>query len=555
MEFTGKFDFIVIGSGGGGFCAALAAHALGMRTVVLEKAAVVGGTTALSGGVLWIPDNPVIKRRDVPDTYDQAQQYLAACAEGGGPAASHQRRHAFLIAGPRMVSFLENLGMEFVHAEGWSCYHELEKPGGMARGRSICGQIFNLNKLGPWKNKILRPRVTFPILGHKVMSAALGGTNWNSRWQMFRVGLRMIANWLGAQYAGMGLALQGRMLKLLLDRNIPILTGCTVERFIQDDSGRITGVSILRDGAVETLSAAAGVLIAAGGFSRDEGLRRAYQPDPTSTVRTYTNAEDTGGMIKMGMELGAATALMDQAVWVPTSILPNGMPASHPPEMARPHCILVDQTGQRYVNESTSYVTIGQAMYRRHQEAGAVPSWCIMDGTFLKKYRWAGQPAGRQPIDAWVAAGYMKKAASVEGLAKACSLDAAVLQNTISRFNGFAKAGKDEDFRRGHNHHNRFMGDPLVQPNPVLGAIDTPPFYAVQIFPGDVGTCGGLLADEHARVLRPDGTPIQGLYVTGNSSATPMGKSYPGAGASIGPAFVFGYIAAQHAAQAAAPAR
>jgi 3-oxosteroid 1-dehydrogenase len=212
-------------------------------------------------------------------------------------------------------------------------------------------------------------------------------------------------------------------------------------------------------------------------------------------------------------------------------------------DLAKPHLIMVDQKGQRFTNESGSYMENGQRMYA----AGAVPAWVIMESRHRDRYPWAGAMGGQTP-EAWFEAGYMKKAETIEGLASACALDPQALRRTVDRFNEFARTGKDLDFRRGDRAYDRVFADPTVKPNPCLGAIEKPPFYAVAVYPGDVGTFGGLLTDEHARVLTAQGVPIPGLYATGNSTASVMGRCYPGAGASIAASFVFGYIAAHDAA-------
>lgn len=544
-----RYDFIIVGSGGGGMCAALAAHEMGLRALIVEKSDKVGGTTALSGGALWIPNNPVILRRGVPDTYEQAKTYLDACCGNDEPASSQKRRHAFLTEGPRMVAFLEKIGMKFTHAEGWACYHHLEKPGAMARGRSIQGAIFDLNELGPNKDTLLqRPVKLPPVLTSEAYKAAIGPTNWLSRWTMLKAGVRMIRNRFGSDLAGMGLALQGRMYKLLLDRKIPIWTKTTPTAFITEN-GRVTGVELMREGAPISVTASRGILIASGGFSRNLEMREKYQPKPTSSGWAHGCAGDTGEMIEMGRSLGAEIGLMDEAVWTLSSVLPNGVAIMHPGDMTHPHCILVDSQGERYANESGSYVTIGQAMYRRHREVSAVPSWFVLDSQFLRKYRWAGQLPGRQPIEDWVKSGYMVRGQSLDDLATQCGMNVSRFKSQIERFNDYCKTGVDKEFNRGASAHNQFSGDPSVKPNPNLGALSEGPFFAVKAWPGDVGTTGGILADEFARALRSDGSVIPGLYATGNASASPMGRVYPGAGASIGPSFAFGYIAACHAAQ------
>jgi 3-oxosteroid 1-dehydrogenase len=309
---------------------------------------------------------------------------------------------------------------------------------------------------------------------------------------------------------------------------------------------RVTGLVVERDGAEVELSARQGVLLNSGGFARNLEMRQRYQPQPASVDWTNANPGDTGEMIEAAMAIGAAIALTDQAWWTPISLMPDGTRALHPVDMSKPHCIMVDSSGRRYVNESGSYMEIGTAMYERHKTCPAVPSWLVLDSRHRQWYPWGAHLPGRTP-DEWLTKGYMIRAETLGDLARQCSMDAATLHATVERFNGFARSGKDEDFGRGIGAYDRFYGDPSVKPNPNLGAISEPPFYAVRTFPGDVGTGGGLLTDEYARVLRADGTPIEGLYATGNCTATIWGRCYPGPGVSIGGSMVFGYIAARHA--------
>lgn len=253
------------------------------------------------------------------------------------------------------------------------------------------------------------------------------------------------------------------------------------------------------------------------------------------------------------MELGAATENLDLAIWITTSLMPNGdpapgtvrqgeiLPSMLPLDMSKPGCILVDSRGQRFVNESGSYMDVGEAMY----EKGVAPFWFIMDQTNRDRYMWGGKLG--VPKD-WLTSGFMKKADNIEALARDCGIDAPGLRDTVERFNGFARTGKDLDFNRGGRCYDRWNGDPSNKPNPSLGAIEKGPFYAVAAFPGDVGTFGGMVCDEYARVLREDGSLIEGLYATGNCTSSVLGRFYPGAGGSIAASFIFGYIAAMHAA-------
>ena len=549
-----QFDLVLVGSGGGSFCAALIARLAGYKPLIIEKEDLIGGSTAMSGGVLWIPNNPVMHRAGVPDSLDRARQYFDAVVGDAGPAASAARRDAFLQTGPRLVTFLERLGMKFTRGEGYSDYYD-EKLGGEPRSRSIVAEIFDAHELGTWEPK-LRTYEFLPFPAHifEVGPAALAHRCWSGR----RIALKLMGRALwakltGKSYAARGGALQGRMLKLAIAHDVPIWTGAKVVSFIEGDDGGIAGVCVEREGRLDRIYAAHGVILDSGGFARNRELRERFQPQPASTAWTHANPGDTGEMLVEAMKLGAATDLMDQSVWVTVSAREDGTPAPGLPtssinvvDIAKPHCLIIDGDGTRYANEAVSYMELGQTMYERHKAARAVPSWCILESRHRENYYWGTQPPGRTPPE-WIESGYMKKADTLEELGCQCGIPPQRLQETIARFNGFVDRGVDEDFGRGKRAYERFFGDPSVRPNPNLGRIDRPPFYAVPVFPGDVGTFGGLLTDEHARVLRADGNPIGGLYATGNCTASVMGRKYPGAGASIAASFVFGAIAALHA--------
>jgi 3-oxosteroid 1-dehydrogenase len=364
---------------------------------------------------------------------------------------------------------------------------------------------------------------------------------------MARVGIRMLQNRFGKKLVGLGAALQGRLLEMALRRDVPIWLSSEVQQLMIHD-GRAGGVVMHRNSRISHVEARSAVLLDSGGFARNAQMRARFQRAPIGSDWTSANPGDTGEIIRMAMDAGAAAHGLDQSWWVSSSVFPDGSRGQHHADMAKPHCILVDQSGRRYVNEATSYVKVGEIMYARNATVLTIPSWLIMDARHRSRYRWAGRPPGRPPAH-WISSGYMMTAKSIEELARACNIDPASLQATVSRFNGFARAGRDEDFGRGVSAYSRVVGDPTVSPNASLGAIERPPFYAVRLYPGDVGTSGGLVTDEFARVLRSDGTPIYGLYAAGNCTASVVGRSYPGAGASIGAALVFGYAAAMHVIQ------
>jgi 3-oxosteroid 1-dehydrogenase len=307
------------------------------------------------------------------------------------------------------------------------------------------------------------------------------------------------------------------------------------------EGGRVTGVVLEREETEQEVRAASGVVLAAGGFARNADFRRRHQP--VGSDWTTTVGADTGDAILAAMELGAGTALLDAAWWVPAFAMPGGGMGICLWERSLPGSIIVDERGERFANESESYVDFVQTQLDRK----AVPAWLILDGRHRRRYLFATMLPGLTP-KSMLESGFFVRADTLDELARQTGIDAAGLRATVERFNRFAAAGVDEDFARGQSIYDNYYGDRTVKPNPNLGPIDQSPFWATKIYPGDLGTKGGLLTDEHARVLRDDGSPIDGLYAAGNTTATVMGRTYPGPGGTIGPGMVFGYLAALHIA-------
>jgi 3-oxosteroid 1-dehydrogenase len=554
-EWDFTTDFISVGSGGGGLTAALAARSRGADALVLEKQPLVGGSTAWSGGVLWVPNSPLLRAKGIEDSYEKARAYLDAVVPDVGPASSDARRAAFLKEAPRLISFLQGLGVKFVHAEGYSDYYD-DRPGGMVRGRSLEFPFFDLDELGPWAGRLSRlplPFVVYVSQVHEIMRpfsvrgvfrlSQAAGRTWGSRLMK----KRLVSN---------GAAMQGRILKACLEQDVSIWANCRVTGLITTDAGTVVGVEAVRNDRKVRVRARSGVLIASGGFARNPEMRAKYGPAPASTDWTVSNAGDTGEIQLEAMRLGAGVDLMDNAWWLPILLTPDGQPVYVlDAASGKPHTVIVDSGGQRFVNESANYTEVGKAMYDRHQVSSAVPSWIIIDRQHRNRYPW-GMHAPVHTPRAWIDSGYLLSSPTIEGLAVKCGIDPASLRATIDRFNGFAKRGTDEDFGRGGREWDKFYGDPSHKPNPCLGTIEKAPFYAAKVYPGDVGTCGGLMTDAAGRVLRESGDPIPGLYATGNSTASVFGHMYPGAGASIAASCVWGMLAAEDAitAQSVSPA-
>ncbi|MBY0400775.1 FAD-binding protein [Myxococcota bacterium] len=556
-----ELDLVVVGSGAGSITAALVAKALGKRCVILEKQAKVGGSTAISGGVLWTPCNPLMAEEGIPDSYERARRYFDSVVTYEGPGTSPERREAFLKVGPPMIQFLRARGMRFFRPEGWADYYD-DRPGGEPRSRCLMAPLYDARVLGPWAKKLARSPVGagMPVHSHELPDLYLAKRGWKGKAMALRLGGRMLRSRLtGADLVSNGAAIQGRMLEIALREGIPIVPEAPVRDLVVE-GGRVVGVQVALASGERVVRARGAVLLNAGGFSRSQALRERFGPAPTAAQWTAANPGDTGEVLETAMRLGAAVDNLDAFWWVPTTqgldgqwpegtSMPDGSlaPWTHHLDLSLPYSIVVDRHGERYVNESASYMEVGERMHERNRtHASAIPSFVVFDGLHRKWYPWGTALPGVTP-KSWLDSGYMKKADTLEGLAAACGIDAAGLAKTVERWNGFCRSGVDADFQRGARCFDRAHGDPSVKPNPNLGPISTPPYYAVAMVPSDVGTAGGLVTDAWARVLRGDGSAIDGLYATGNTTASVMGRTYPGAGASIAAAFTFAYIAAHHA--------
>ena len=542
-------DFVIVGSGGGGMVAALAANDAGASALVLEKQPLVGGSTAMSGGIVWVPNNPVMRADGIADSYEDAMAHFEAVVGDVGPASSFERRHAFLTAGPEMISFLQERGVRFVHCPGYSDYYSNAK-GGHDNGRGVEPVPFDGRVLGDWLER-LQPGLA-KSLGLAVMTnEARSLSHYNRSISAFAVAARVVLRTYAARLRRQDLLTNGasliaQMLHIATSRGIPIWTEAPLEELIVED-GRVVGVRTVRAGAPTLVRARRGVLLAAGGFAHNPEMRGQYGGEqPNRAKWSIANPGDTGEAMQTAMRLGAATALMDEAWWLPSPRTGRFGQSTLDQARQRPRTIYVDAAGQRFVNESNSYMEVGKAMYARDKTSRAVPCWLIFDDRYRKRYAHLRSRPGRFPREL-LESGRLKQAWTLDDLARMCGIDAAGLSETVERFNRNAAHGIDPDYGRGASAYNRALGDPNPRVHPCLGPIDEPPYYAVEVVPGDIGTCGGLVTDEHARVLDQQDRPIDGLYATGNITATVMGRHYLGPGASIANSMVFGYLAARHA--------
>ncbi|MEB3019581.1 FAD-binding protein [[Mycobacterium] crassicus] len=554
-------DVLVIGSGGGGMTAALAAQARGLDTLLIEKSAFFGGSTALSGGGIWVPGAPAQRREGYRPDPDGVVAYLRTITDG---LVSEARLRRYVDSAPEMMEFLEQTSdwFEFVWKPGYADYYP-ELPGGSALGSTINVPAMDLRGLGDEEQHLLAPLALAPKgiwLGPKDLRLFYQvRQSWRGKAVLVKLLWRMLrARVFGDRMAAIGQSLSARLRLAMKQRGIPLWLDTPMTELITDESGAVIGALVERDGAPQRISARCGVILATGGFDHDLAWRREHQP-VLEHDWSFGNPLADGDGIRAGMRAGADTDLMDEAWWFPALCWPDGRLQFMLNERMMPSQFIVNAAGDRFVNEAAPYMDFAHAMIDG-QRSGVehIPCWLITDQRSFNRYVVAGHlpipkipgapvPTGRRVPQAWLDSGVVKSGASFDELATAIGVPAARLHSTAERFNQLAKAGHDDDFNRGDSVYDNYYGDPTL-PNPNLHPLGKPPYYAFRIILGDLGTSGGLRTDEFARALRADGTVIDGLYVVGNASAAVMGRSYAGAGATIGPAMTFGYVAAQHIA-------
>lgn len=543
------YDFVVVGSGGGSMCAGLVMRQAGKSVLILEKTDLIGGSTAKAGGVMWIPANRFMREAGILDSVEAGETYLNSVVEGregDAPGTSRERRRTYITEANAMLDFLIRQGIPFERAPSWPDYYD-DSPGGNGSGRTVHAQLFNVNELGEWKQKLRPNAFQMPLPIYDAILLPLIGRSWKAKWTAAKMALRgTAAKVTGKSWVSAGAALQGRMLNAALKAGVELRTGYPVSEVLIDE-GACVGVVTQKDGKPWRIGARAGVLLNAGGFAHNQEMRDKYIPH-TKTEWSIAAEGDTGDMHREMMRIGAKMGQMEEMVGNQNMMTPAGNAAGAQMQLAKPHAFLVDQSGERYMNEGGSYMLFCQNMLERHKTVPALPSWMIMDSQFLRNYMLADTLPGTKKPDDWFSSGFLRTGNTIEELAANCGIPPATLVATTERFNRFAQAGRDEEFGRGNRAYDRFLGDYTHQPNATLGTVEEGPFYAVAINPGDVGTFGGVVTDSDARVVREDGSVIPGLYATGTTTAAVMGRTYPGAGCSIGPSFTWGFVAAKHAA-------
>jgi 3-oxosteroid 1-dehydrogenase len=532
-------DVIVVGTGAAGLSAALAASVAGARVLVLEKAAVIGGTTAMSGGCIWVPGHHYMAAMGLSDSRAAALEYIRAVSPEGWHNTEESLWAAFVDHAPAMLKFLEaHSPTRFTPNRDPDPY--AEAPGGMAFGRNVSPKPMRLAILGPWRDKVRKPSLAIPLNYEEIVDTHFYANP--KKWMP-----RYMPRLLWRKLRGMrtrGNALTIGLLKGCLDREIEIWSGAAAQRLVKKN-GRVLGLELMRDEKTVSVMATKGVILASGGFEWDPEMMAEHFPGPVEW--TASPSTNTGDGQRMAAEVGAALDRMDQALVMGTTPTVyegrlQGLPAA---DYFLPHSMIVNRHGRRFVNEKQ--MNIGLAFTEKDPETGTpkhLPAWRIYDSQFAAKYPHA-MPKKSVPDNFF-------STETLEGLAQLINVNPDGLVDTARRFSAFARAGVDEDFGRGATIWDRNRGgDPRHAPNPTLGTIECPPFYAMPFKASFLGTKGGARTNEKAEVLDQDGAPIPGLYAAGNTMANSFGSKGVGAGTTLGPCLTWGYIAGMNAAREA----
>lgn len=552
------WDVIVLGGGAAGLAAALFAALDGVRTLLVERSGYVGGTSALSAGTVWIPNT---RHGDTGDNQDNPERALSFLDAAVGNRAPRAMRQTFLEAGPEAVRRLEEETVVRFRARPFHPDYLYELDGSASGGRALEVLPFDGGTLGRALRMLRPPIPEFTLLGGMMvdrddighlMSVTKSRRSFGHVARMLTgYAIDRLRHGRGARLV-MGNALTGRLLKAALDAGVAVVTEAEVTDIAGD--GALRTVTVRRGGRDELLTASGGVILASGGFARHPQRRAEFLPDP---LPEYSPAApgNTGALHDIALRLGAryGEGAEQPVFWAPVSRRKrrDGSMAVFPHfvlDRSKPGVISVGRDGRRFVNESLSYHQFVAAMYAANAQGSTIPAFEITDAEGLRRYGLGMVHPGGRGLVPFLADGYLVRADTLEELAGMLEIDAAGLAETVARMNGFAESGEDTDFQRGTTVYQRANGDPKHGPNPTLGPIRTPPFYAIRLWPGDIGSAIGLETDTDARVLGPEGAPLEGLYACGNDMHSVMGGVYPAPGINLGPAIAFAYLAARHAA-------
>ncbi|MGD8521592.1 MAG: FAD-dependent oxidoreductase [Desulfobacterales bacterium] len=553
-----EYDVIVLGAGVAGLTAAIVSAIEGKRTLMIEKSNQIGGTSALSSGSAWIPNNAYQRRSGITDDAKAALAYLDALV---GDRSDRKLREVFIAAGPDMLEYLEqHIDLRWLMYDVQPDYDQ-KLPGATIGGRALMPLPFDGRTLGKDFDRLRGPIPEFMLFGGMMITRGEAA-------RLLRIGRNLDSFLLGARLSSryildrmrhkrgtrlvLGNALVANLFKNLRDRQATIWYNAKTTRLICQNE-RACGLVVQRDGSEVGVCANHGIVLAGGGFPASPELRERYFPRP---VAQYTSAYEgcTGDTLLLAQEVGAALGSLgeDNALWFPSSIATrkDESTAVYPHivlDRAKPGLIAVNSAGRRFSDEACSYHEFVRAMYRSNRDVPSIPAWLICDRRFVWKYGIGMILPLTLFLKPFVKRGYLHVADSLEELARRIGVDAGGLVETVGSHNAFAGTGVDPDFGKGSNDYDRAYGDPEHLPNPCLGPINRPPFCAVAVHPTPLGTSLGLLTNAHAQVLESSGQPIEGLYACGNDMQNIFGGEYPGPGAQIGVSMAFGYLAAKHA--------
>ena len=560
-------DILVVGSGAGAMTTGITAHDNGLSTLLIEKTDMYGGSSAMSGGSLWVPNHHLMSSVGVSDSREEAMTYLKSITRG---EVAEDKLETYVDVSPEMLRYMcDKTQLKLICMPKYADYYP-ESPGGKPGARSCEADHFDAKLLEDEFEKLRPPAPQELVMNRMSMTATEARTILTGApgWIGMTVKM-MLRYWFDPSWRmrttrdrtlSLGNALIAMLRRSMMDRKMDLWLNTAAKEFVVDD-GAVVGIVAERDGKSIRIRGERGVVLAAGGFESSSAMRKKYLPNPTEADWTVANPGNTGDVINMGIDLGAAVDLMDDAWWGPTTVVPGEDRARMlVVEKGLPGSVFVNKNGERFMNEAMPYNDICKAMYENHSETSpSVPCYMVFDATYRKKYPCGPMLPGAQQPDFALPkmlseTGYLKKANTLGELAGMLGVDSANLEKTVAQMNEYSKTGVDPDFHRGESVFDQYYGDANVTPNNCLAPIETPPYYGIVVYAGDLGTKGGLRTDASARVLKESGETIPGLYAIGNCSASVMGRTYPGAGGTIAPAMTFGYIVARDLADSAGSA-
>jgi len=562
MEWDYEFDVVVVGSGNGALTAALCSHDGGAKTLVIEKSSQFGGTSATSGGGVWIPNNRYAKAENVDDSDQDARNYINSVSPEG--MIKDELIETYISEGPRMIDYLhENSQVKYRNLAHYPDYFP-DNTGGKEGNRSMEPEPIFGTELGDDLGKLREqhPQTAFtmgPInmnftqVEGQLLLGALPG--WKTQFAklftkyILDFAMRLKWGWKDRRLT-MGNAGIARLILSLKDRKVDLWT-LTAMTDLVDENGKVIGIKATKDGSSINIKANKGVILAAGGFERDQDLRDKYLPKPSNAEWSAANIHNTGDALKAALKLGADTHQMDTGWWSTTMKVPGQEKGwLSMVDKSMPGNYTVNKNGERFSNESQNYVSFVNDMFAKFDEGNpCAPCYMIFDSNFRKNrpcgplLQGSMQPDSQVPKEWWTPS-FLSKGETLEELAEIAGIDPGGLRATQAKVNEYAVTGKDLELQRGDSAYDRYYGDPSVTPNPCLAPLIEGPFYCMVLYPGEMGTAGGLVIDTHARVLKQDGQPIAGLYACGNVT-TALLPTYPGPGSTLGPAMTFGYLAAK----------